>query len=77
MGANSRHENALVGAFLYEVAKSMVGHREDMWFGLFSTPSPVHVDVFSRVDRQWAVWVDCDQEQAGICLGYVSNAHGA
>lgn len=69
---NLRYENTLVCAFLNQISKGMVGHCEDMRLGLFPTPSTVHVYVFSRVNGQWAVWVDCDQEQAGVSLEKVS-----
>lgn len=44
---NSRHENTLIGAFLDQVPEGMVGHGEDVWFGLLPAPAPVHVDVLS------------------------------
>jgi hypothetical protein len=75
-GTNSRYEDALVGALLDQIPESMVCHGKDMRLGLLSAPAAVHVDVFSRVDGQGAVRVDCDQEQAGVGLDGVSSAPG-
>jgi hypothetical protein len=72
--ANSRHEDALVGALFDQIPERMVGHGEDVWLGLLSAAPPVHVDVFSRVDRQRAVRVDGDQKQAGVGLDGISSA---
>jgi hypothetical protein len=52
----------------------MICHGEDMRLGLLSAAPPVHVDVFSRVDWQWAVWVNCNQEQSGVGLDDISSA---
>jgi hypothetical protein len=65
---NLRDENALVFAFIYEVAKRLVGHGENMRFCLFSTPPPVHIDVLSRVYGKRTIGVYCDQEESGVCL---------
>jgi hypothetical protein len=72
--ANSRHENALVGALLDEVPERVVCHGEDVRLGLLSAPAAVHVDVFPRVDGQRAVRVHGDQEQSGVGLDHVSSA---
>lgn len=69
---HSRYENALIGAFIDQTSKCLVCHGEDVGFGLLPTPSAVHVDVFSRVYRQRAVRIDCDQEQSRVCLPIIS-----
>jgi hypothetical protein len=65
---NLRDENALVFAFIYEIAECLVCHGKDMRFRLFPTPPPVHVDVFSRVDGKRAVWIYSNQKESGVSL---------
>jgi hypothetical protein len=65
---NLRDENALVFAFVYEVAECLVCHGEDMRFRLLPTPPPVHVNVLSRVYGKRAVGIYCDQEESGVSL---------
>jgi hypothetical protein len=65
---NLRDENALVFAFIYEVAERLVCHGENMWFCLLPTPSPVHIDVLSRIYGKRTVGIYCDQEESGVRL---------
>jgi hypothetical protein len=66
--ADLRNQDALVLAFVDEVAESLVGHCEDMRLRLLATSAPVHVDVLTRVYGQGAVWVDGDQKEARVSL---------
>ena len=60
---DSRYKNTLVLSLLHKVAKCLVRHGKNMWFGVFTMLAFVHIHIFVRVYRQWAVWVDCDQEK--------------
>jgi hypothetical protein len=66
----SRHQYALICAFIHQIPESLIRHGEYMRLCLFSTPSLVHVDVVSRVNRKWTVRIYCYKEQSGICLKY-------
>ena len=44
-----------------------------MWLGLFPSPTPIHVDVFSGVYGKRTVGIYRDKEQAGIGLNSVSE----
>lgn len=37
---------------------------------LLSAAAFVHLNVFVCIDRQWAIWVDCDQEESGVRLSF-------
>jgi hypothetical protein len=63
-----RHEDTLVLAFVYQIPERLVGHREDVRFRLFPTPSPVHVDVLARVYGQRAVGIYRDQKETRVSL---------
>ncbi len=67
----SRYEYALVRTFVYQITEGLVGHCKDVWLGLLSRSSTIHVDVFSGIDGQWTVWVDCDEKQARVSLRIV------
>ena len=69
-----RHENTLVLAFLNHVSKRLVRHGEYMRSRFLLASSLVHLHIFAAVNRQWAVRINCYQEQSRICLDKYVNA---
>lgn len=67
-------KNALILAFVDQVAERFIGHGENMRLGILPSPSPIHVDIFPGVYRKGAVRVDGDQEQPRVRLLLVKDA---
>lgn len=42
-----------------------------MRFRLFPALPFVHIDIFVRVNWQWAIWIDGNQEQPRVCIDQV------
>lgn len=73
MRIHARNQNALVFAFLHEVAESTICHSIYMRLGVFPSTAPVHSHVLVGVYWQRAVRIDCDQEQARVRLSSFSE----
>lgn len=63
-----RHEDTLVLALLNHVSKRLVRHGEDVRSRLLPASSLVHLHILATVNRQWAVRINCYQEQTRVCL---------
>lgn len=69
-----RHKNTLVLAFLNHVSKRLICHGKDMWSRFLPASSLIHLHIFGAVNWQWAVRINCYQEQTRICLDKYVNA---
>lgn len=61
-----RDEDALVGSLFNKIAKRLVRHCKDVRFCVLPILAAVHVDEVPAVNREGAVRIDCDKEQARV-----------
>lgn len=65
---NLRHENTLVLTLLDQISKCLVCHGKDVGSRFVPASSLVHLHILATVNRQWAVRINCYQEQTRVCL---------